>query len=640
MKFLTSFLLFTLLPFFSLSLAFGDDQVASPHAMVSLVQRTKSCAVGTECKLGFHFQLEDGWHVYWQNPGDSGAAPKFKFIEPTTISHLPTGHDILQWPIPKKLPIAHLVNYGYEKDVVLSFVVPNKILEEEKNAGHTSLKFYVEGEWLVCREDCIPGSGSFELSVPLNSELANELSDKASFFDNQNIPQKASTHGTYEIIDGNLDLTSKEIPQGSLELFPIQSGIITNIHLPSVSIENNETLLSIPSKISKTKGVLPFLIASSPTSALEIDFYPRNGTLQEDSLSGEKTTLLLSFLFAIIGGIILNFMPCVFPVLGLKLFSALRTKEKSFLHDRILIAVSFLSGVCASLWFFLAILFIIRGSGGSIGWGFQLQNPWVVGALSILFIALTFNLLGFFEFSFSKIQSIGSAHRSNSVVVENFMSGLLTVLVASPCTAPFMGAALGVALSSPFIEAFIIFTGLGIGIALPFCLLITIPALYRLLPRPGAWMETLKKILAIPCLLTACWLGWVLYQQIFPVTDKNSEYVDTHGQHWLPYNEQLLSELQLKKKTVYVDFTAAWCISCQVNKALVFGDQKVRDLIQSKQIVLMRGDWTNQDPTITKVLTSFGKAGVPLDVLYTPNNEPYQFPSILTAGLVLDKLSE
>ncbi len=612
--------------------ASAQTQVTSPHVTVDLIQKTVGCAATTDCTFGFHFVLEDGWHVYWKNPGDSGAAPKFKFIEPPSLSTTPNGHDLLQWPIPKKLPLAHLVNFGYEDEVVLSFTVPKTLIaEQSQSSQQPSLKLYVEGEWLVCKEDCIPGMGTFSLTVPLNSTAATIASPDAHFFDEQHVP-RITTAGHYTIAQQQLILTVPSHEPSQLELFPVTPGLITNTHLPSIAVDKEQTSLSIPSKHASISGPITFLIKQNEHQADEVTFLPQAEPAVASHTALTPEALLIALASALLGGLLLNLMPCVFPVLGLKVLAAIKTTHQKHMANSFHVALSFLAGVCVSLWIFLIIIFSLRTTGTALGWGFQLQNPYMVFFLLVLFVVLTLNLLGFFEIQSSVLQSIGQKLQSQSVIVEHFLSGLLTVLVATPCTAPFMGAALGVALSQRFLEAFIIFTALGIGIALPFMLLVTVPRLRAMLPRPGTWMIWLRRLLAVPCLVTACWLGWVLWLQTVPPTETAAK--DSYGLDWIPYSEQTLATLQSQQRTIYLDFTAAWCISCQVNKALVFGDSDIQKLIKDKNIALVRADWTNQDPQIAKALAQFGKAGVPLNVVYTPKQAPQVLPTLLTASLV------
>jgi len=612
--------------------ATAQTHVTSPHVTVDLIQKTVGCAATTDCTFGFRFILDEGWHVYWKNPGDSGAAPKFKFIEPSSLSTTPHGHDLLQWPIPKKLPLAHLVNFGYEDEVVLSFTVPKALIAEQAQRTQLpTLKLYIEGEWLVCKEDCIPGMGSFTLTVPLNSTAARSASPDAHFFDEQHLP-RTTTSGHYTIADQQLILTLPSPIPSQLELFPVTPGLITNTHLPSISIEQEQTLLSIQSKHSSVSGPITFLIKQNDQQADEITFLSQTDTTTAPLSALTPQALVIALASALLGGLLLNLMPCVFPVLGLKVLSAIKTIHQQHAAKSLHIALSFLAGVCVSLWIFLIIIFSLRTTGTALGWGFQLQNPYMVAFLLVLFVVLTLNLLGFFEIQSSVLQSIGQKLHSRSVIVEHFLSGLLTVLVATPCTAPFMGAALGVALAQSMLEAFLIFTALGIGISLPFMLLVTIPTLRAILPRPGTWMIWLRRLLAVPCFITACWLGWVLWLQTMPPSQIAAQ--DSYGLTWIPYSEQTVATLQSQQRTIYLDFTAAWCISCQVNKALVFGDSDIQKLIKDKNIALVRADWTNQDLEITKALARYGKAGVPLNVVYTPKQAPQVLPTLLTASLV------
>ena len=618
-----------------------QTNLESPHATVSLIQRGP-CYADKPCEFGFLFKLDPQWHVYWRNPGDSGAPPKFKFIEPSNFSNRPDGHDVIDWPVPKRLPLGHLMNYGYEDQVLLGFTVP-----AEKN--RTTINLFVEAEWLVCHEDCVPGSGTFSLTAPVLSLPTSGISalpdiagNNDEVFKNRNLPDTLSLHGTAVIQDKNLVLQlSSDIPDIN-EIFPETGGILFNkTSNPSfqrnTDPRGNVLEISIPTKVETIFQPIVFLLKHG-THGTRVIFDPKNvPPMHAASDDGSVTFLILSFFSAFLGGLLLNLMPCVFPVLGLKVLSAVQSAKDS-IKDRIIIASSFLLGVLTLLWVLYGLIYLAKSYGEVIGWGFQLQNPSIVFLLALLFIAIGAHLLGWFDIGTSLQNRLSNIY-GTSLYTEHFLSGLLTVIVATPCTAPFMGAAIGAAVAASVWVGLLIFSGLGIGIAAPFCLLVITPQLGRYLPKPGKWTDTLKKLLSIPCFVTAMWLGWVFYSQE-GAAPRTASFTDEFGLMWTPYSEAALESAQTQGETVLLDFTAAWCISCQVNRQVVFSSPDVQSVIKDKHIVLMIADWTNKDEKIARALQSFGKAGVPLNVLYTPRQPPYQFPSVLTPGMVVAKLKE
>ena len=324
-----------------------------------------------------------------------------------------------------------------------------------------------------------------------------------------------------------------------------------------------------------------------------------------------------NLLLAFLGGLLLNLMPCVFPVLALKVAGLLERPGRGH-------ALAYTAGVVTSFLALAGGLLAARAAGASLGWGFQLQSPWVVGALAALFVAIGLNLLGAFEVG-TRLMSLGARSGGGS-----FTSGVFAVVVAAPCTAPFMGAALGWALSRPAWEALTVFAALGLGTAAPYAVLASRPSLLALLPRPGAWMETLKKSLSIPMFTTALWLLWVLWRLVGAPAA-----VDPLWKVWSP---QAVQEARASGKTVFVDFTAAWCLSCQVNERLVLSRPEVVAALGKG--LAFKADWTDKDPVIEAELAKHGRAGVPLYIVYPKGGDAVTLPEILTPGLVLETLGE
>ena len=398
---------------------------------------------------------------------------------------------------------------------------------------------------------------------------------------------------------------------------------------------------------------------------------------------------------AFLGGLILNLMPCVFPVLSLKLIGLAQHRTHS--GPMAAHGAAFAAGVVLSFVLLAALLIGLQQAGSALGWGFQLQTPWVVAALTVLFFAIGLNLLGVFEFTFGT--SVANMRAADELAHKSdwrgsFGTGVLAVIVASPCTAPFMGAALGYAITQPAFVALSVFAALGVGMAAPYVLLTLFPALLAKLPRPGRWMELFKQFMAFPMFATCVWLLWVLAQQVdaggvalalgllvavgftlwalglsqrgtrvfrwvaagggvlaaltfTPIATSEAlapgAARSTADAGWIDYSTEKLAQLRAEGKPVFVDFTAAWCVTCQVNKRVALRADGVKARFATDNIVLMRADWTNRDERITQALAQFGRNGVPLYVLYDRKGEPAVLPELLTEGIVLaalDKMKE
>jgi thiol:disulfide interchange protein DsbD len=354
--------------------------------------------------------------------------------------------------------------------------------------------------------------------------------------------------------------------------------------------------------------------------------------------------LLLSLVAAFLGGLLLNLMPCVFPVLSIKILSFAQApspsttqglKSASHLTGGLLYGL----GVVLSFALLAVLLLALRAAGQALGWGFQLQSPWVIGALMAFFVAIALNLLGVFELK-SFLPSGVAAWRAQNPNVDHFLSGVLAVLVASPCTAPFMGAALGAALTYPTWAALSVFIALGLGMALPYVLLAAFPAWLRFLPKPGAWMLRFKQWMALPMLLTVAWLAWVLYQQLVPPKVTQSPVL-THAVagEWQPWSLERERTLLEAKEIVFVDYTAAWCITCQVNKRTTLDANEVKAKFKEKKVNLLQADWTRYDPAITESLRKLGRSGIPVYVLYAPGKSPKLFTEFLSKESLLEELN-
>ena len=625
--------------------------IRQDHVEVRLVSASQN--LSGHFQLGVHFKIDPEWHVYWKNPGDSGSAPKFQL----------SGGEIksIQWPYPVRLPVGDLTNYGYDHEVVFLLDV------------HTvSAPLKLNLEWLVCKVECIPGFGEIEITEK-NVSVEPDLVSKFQ----RRIPQKGNWKARFdskssEALNFEFDLTENEISKiKNIFVFPENSEAFQT-GLPKVEPLQKSLKVSVP--ISSNANF------QSKTESFTFVVHDLNDEVrtffQEIPVQKPPPSIFLGMLFAFLGGVILNLMPCVFPVLFLKAFSFLKEKDTAAIRKS---SWQYSLGVVVSFLAFGGLLVILRFSGEAIGWGYQLQNPWLVYLLSLLFFVMGLNFYGFFEVGNNLVLQ-ASKVSGNKFFSGSFGTGVLAVIVASPCTAPFMGSALGLALLLPAHLSILIFLSLGVGMALPMLMLAYVPKLIEKLPRSGQWMIVVKQLMSFPLFATCLWLLWVLGNQkgsdaifvslgsflvfvlavwILSVSQKSiwkifavvllvaapiasvfqirslqlASTSTVEKSAWIPYDEKVLSEKRATQP-IFVDFTASWCITCQVNKRSVLNTKEIQDLFRENNVLLMQADWTNHDPIITKALARFDRNSVPLYVFYLNNAEPIILPEILTKEMI------
>ena len=645
---------------------------------VDLISEPKPIEPGRPFTVGLRFQPKPGWHIYWKNPGDSGMAPSVQWKLPPGYTAGP-----LQFPLPEKILLPPLISYGYELETLL-------LAEITPPAGQPlPPKFQIGADldWLVCKEICLPGKASLDLNV---SSQPKDNIDLQGLFDEirreipvriPSIPVRAKSK------DGILELAVDHAPEtGVLTFFPDESDYVDEFQPAQFEQNGGRQLLRIP---LKRDAQLPdtlsgILVAEKAWDAdghraLEI-------SIPLKSPAPSTFHLPLTFLFAFLGGLILNVMPCVFPVLSLKALHLVQLSGESRGSARTE-GLAYTAGVTLSLLALAALLIFLRASGQALGWGFQLQSPPVVWLLLALLFALSLNLLGFFEFNVLLGNLAGKGPRQGWT--GSFASGLLAVAVASPCTAPFMGVALAAAFALPAIGTLAVFTALALGFALPILILSLFPALLSFLPKPGAWMNSLKKLLALPMLLAVGWLAWVLFRisgsaaiwillvgggnlaaglfiygrsqrafppkaelrwgglalvllaAVVPATALKTASTDLvfHHPDRLPWSETEVARQLAAGRTVFIDFTAAWCLTCQVNERVVLSKSEIQAAFREKNIAFLVADWTRRDPAISAALQKYGREGVPTYVLLRPDGSaPVLLPEILTPDLVLEAL--
>ena len=727
---------------FFLSTGVSAVPIKTPHAEVELIAAQTAFVAGQSARVGLSIKHAPHWHTYWKNPGDSGYPTKITWA-------LPQGFTASEfdWPAPKRLSTGALVNFGYEGDVVL----PVTIQVPSNAAAGTSITLKGKAEWLVCKDVCIPEDGDVSITLPVipsgtaGTTSAENAATKSRFANADASKPVALTGWSGKANVSGRDLLLEITPAAGavalskFDVFPepeqindpavqrvyrTKTGYAVALKLvdgAKVPDTFNLVMTSSEAFVGAAKaGLLPVTVAASATASVAI---PADAVLLSEASSAAHAasasnksaapmaatfvttqsdlTLLSALLFAFIGGMILNLMPCVFPVLSLKILSFAKSGGQSHLrvvgrektshrHAMRQHGIFYAIGVVLSFLALASLLLALKSAGSAIGWGFQLQSPGVIWVLAIIFFLIGLNLMGAFEvgqLAPSSLLSMQVKHPG----VDAFFSGVLAVIAASPCTAPFMGAALGFALTQSTFAALSVFAALGIGMALPYVLLAWFPKWLEKLPRPGPWMVTMKQVLAFPMFLTVVWLVWVLAMQAgvdsaaivllglvglafaawligstragarwagviagviaatlaWPTSVASDAATEapvgsskSGAPQWQPWDQAAIAKHNAEGRPVFVDFTAAWCVSCQANKRLVLARDEIREAFVAKNVVLMRADWTNKDDRITKALAEMNRSGVPVYVLHAPGKPAQLLPELLTTGIVKEALAK
>ncbi len=652
--------------------------------------------------LGLQLAHQPEWHTYWKNSGDSGLPTMLEWQLPDGI----TAGEIA-WPTPKKIPIGTLANYGYEHTVLLP--VPLTVAPGF-NAQQLDIK--LKAAWLVCRKECIPQEGEFTLSLPVKGSTGASGQAFEAAFDAAPKPLAAGS-SQLEVNGTALKVSLAGLPaalQGqTLALFPETAGVIEpagawqqawqgavwTAQLP-LSGQRTESPPNMPLVVAynnaayridaPVKGDWPAVASVAVVSPALAAALKANAAAAPaiQPAAPPSISLLAALLGALLGGMILNLMPCVFPVLAIKVVGFVNEKSQA---ARLTSGLAYSAGVVLSFLALGALLLGLRAAGDQLGWGFQLQSPAVVAALAALFTLLGLNLAGLFEFG-TLLPSRAMNLQSKNPGVNAFLSGVLATAIASPCTAPFMGASLGYAVGLPALQALAVFGAIGVGMALPYLALSALPGLARALPRPGAWMVTFKQLMAFPMFATVAWLVWVLGQQsgidgagallallvllslavwalglngtarrgiaafsialcalgIWTIGPNIIKPVPTAAtaasSRWQDWQPGRVAELTAQGQSVFVDFTAAWCVTCQYNKKTTLANADVLADMDAKKVALLRADWTRRDPAVTQALAELGRSGVPVYVIYKPGRAPVVLSEILSVGDVRAELAK
>lgn len=683
-------------------------------------------AAGKTVWVGLQIAHQPEWHTYWQNPGDSGLPTKLEWVLPAGV----TAGEIA-WPAPQKVAIGSLANFGFEGTVLLP--VQLSIGKAFKAPADGNLPVTLRASWLVCKQECVPQDGSFTLQVPLTGSSALHAADFAAAWE---AAPKALQGKSTASLDGNAlvlrvsglpaawrgkslfavpetpeimesaaapeardAVSTGNAPQARAQAWSGDASPVWSARIPLSSLRSTEPK-SLPfvlvldkeslRTVAAVDGTWPAVLeagAAIPNAAprlkpLATDGSGSAGLPANAGGSTPPASWLLALLSALLGGLILNLMPCVFPVLAIKVLSFASARDKSANAHRAQ-GMAYTAGVVASFMALGGLMLALRAAGEQLGWGFQLQSPAVLATLALLFTLIGLNLMGLLNVG-NLLPSGLASMQLRHPVADAFLSGVLAVAIASPCTAPFMGASLGYAIALPAAQALAIFAALGLGLALPYLAASCFPAVVGWLPKPGAWMETLRRFMAFPMWATVVWLLWVLghlsgvdgaaslaaillavallawsaAQQghskavlltvsaatllaLVWTTGANvlkledAPAVNTTGtasagtgawQAWAPGRVE--AELS-SGRPVFVDFTAAWCITCQYNKKTTLSNADVLGDFAAKKVQLLRADWTRRDPAITQALSALGRSGVPVYVLYQSGQAPVVFSEIL-----------
>jgi thiol:disulfide interchange protein/DsbC/DsbD-like thiol-disulfide interchange protein len=719
----------------------NSNLVSQPHVTAELIPDYAAIKAGKPFLVALHLHADPDWHTYWINPGDAGLATSITWTLPPGFIAGP-----VQWPTPEKHDMGGLMTFGYAGDVyLLTTITPPT--GPDKWPPAAAIK--ANAQWLVCKEECIPGHADLSFSLENGMSPAAQAEDglRAKFFAEAQtrlpVPNtRWMVKATYEDVAGvqtksnpqTFDISFKDISGpdsaiGNIYFFPEQGNVLS-ANWPGGSTPNPTDkiaafLLELPlqqngEKPDKLSGVLvsdqplignakavyiPEFPVTSPVTAA----VPSGGSTPPPSAETSSTSnssippappqgiaaTTIGFLgFAFVGGLILNLMPCVLPVLSLKVFSLMKHAGQNPKAAWIQ-GAAFTAGVVVSFWVLAGLLLTLRAAGNHLGWGFQMQSPGFVLGLIFLFFLLALNLFGVFELGTSLVGLDAKASGHLGGLASSFGNGALATLAATPCTAPFMGSALGFAAQQSAFISLLIFTFLALGMATPYLLLTIFPGALRFVPKPGAWMEAFKQFMGFLLMATVIFLvyvfgalvggdqvpwllmtlllagvaAWIYGRWFTPVHSGPVRFfafilalavlgyaigwgvtlakaeppaamtADT-ANGWQPWTPDAVAATLAKNQPVFVDFTAAWCLSCKVNERVALETDAVKQALAQKNVALFRADWTHADPAISNTLQHYHRDGVPLYLLYSPDKKdtPQVLPEVLTPGIVLDAL--
>ena len=684
----------------------ASEWIKTEQTSVRLISATSDTGGASSIKLGLHFKLKKGWKIYWRTPGDAGFPPRLRWIDSANLGEIE-----FSWPAPERFTVLDLQTMGYKKEVV--FPINAEIKDPSK-----PVRLRAELDYLTCDDICIPYRTKLSLDLPKNG-VNGGTGSATDFFHLINryiakVPGNGNAHSlkieTIETL-GPFKTVEKDIRKGFVRV-AVSSGVpftkpdlfiegpeLAFFSLPRIEVieGGKKALMTVPVTVEEDTRIDQASLRLTVTDgdrSVEENLTVKEGAAvaPPSALQSHPPSLPVILGLALIGGLILNLMPCVLPVLSLKVLGVISYGSASNATVR----MSFIASSLGILFSFLAIAAGLTGiklAGSAVGWGIQFQHPWFIVGLAVIVTLFAYNLWGMFEINlpywmggFGTGGSEGDHHSFGG----NFATGAFATVLATPCSAPFLGTAIGFALSGQTSDIFAVFAALGLGMAMPFILIAAFPGLTSRLPRPGNWMITLKKILGLALALTAIWLlsvlavqlslnaalivgalmaaiGLALYMLRYmneggrkavvlgvvvmvlasfwtPYSYSSSvdrERVSVDKAFWTKFYPNAIPRLVAEGKTVFVNITAVWCITCQVNKAAVLLRGDVFDLLKGNKVIAMEGDWTRPDPEITAYLKSFNRFGIPFNAIYGPGApNGIALPELLTSGLVLDGLAK
>jgi thiol:disulfide interchange protein DsbD len=658
------------------------------HLHVQLVVPAAALSPGESAQAGLYFKIEPGWHIYWKNAGDSGEPPQVRWTLPEGITA-----GALEFPAPQRLPLGPLMDFGYEGEVLFPFSFD---VARTVKPGPAAL--HAKVEWLVCREVCIPGKAELEVDRTVSTAPGKEApvaSDRDIYNRLAGRLPKPLPAGDKTVFQPSATGFRLAVETGQREtqgvFFPVDQDILDNPAPQTVTATAKGLVLELKkdSSLAANPAQLKGVLELSGGRVYELAAAP--GTVAAVAAAALSWDLLARAAgLAFLGGLLLNLMPCVFPVLFLKGLALVNSgsEERGKLRVHGLV---YAAGILVSFWVLVGVLLGLRAAGGTLGWGFQFQSPVFLALMAGLLFFLGLSLAGQFEIGLT-LTSAGGSLAQKQGYTGSFFTGVLAVVVATPCTAPFMGAAVGYALAQSPAVTFAVFTALALGLAAPYVALTLQPAWTRWLPRPGAWMEVLRQAVSVPIFATVIWMAWVLAQAygaallaallvgflllaiagwflgrwparrwaegvaalivagvvvlcvLAPAKLAVANTTAATGSAsalWQPWSQAAVDRSLAAGQPVFVDFTASWCLSCQVNERVALSRPEVIEAFQAHNVVLMKADWTRHDEDITQELTALGRSGVPAYALYVPGDAgPQLLPEVLTPGIVEDVVSK
>jgi len=679
-----------------------EAQASSEHTTVSLVAELEWVQPGEPFWVGLRLEMDEHWHTYWRNPGDAGLATRIRWTLPEGLEAGP-----LVWPRPERMPAGPLMSYGYEGEtLLLTEITPTVPISGD------SVRLQARVDWLECKEACLPGRAELHLDLPVRAATPRPAAAAEPLFREARrrlpVPAEGWQQAMSTTADGSivLDLLPPEgtppLPDG-VYFFPMEAEVVEHAAPQRLLRAGGGYRLEVP---AAANAVVPdtlrgVLVAGHDDDAvaLRIDAAPAaTATAAAATPPPPDSTLSLplALAFSFLGGLILNLMPCVLPVLSLKVMALVKHGGESPAR-RLQHGLAYTAGVLSFFWILAGLLLALRAGGEQIGWGFQLQSPAFVAFLAALFCLISLNLFGVFEVGASLTRAGGI--EAGSGLASSFWTGALATIAATPCTAPFMGSALGYALGQPPATSLLVFTLLGLGMAFPYLLLSRFEGLLRFVPRPGPWMASFKQLMGFVMMAAVVALVWLFGRQAgvngmslllasllviglatwlygrgeapgktprtrlasgvaaallllvglglsqaaaaAPPAGGVAEPSAEEGP-WEPFSPGRLAELRAEGRPVFIDFTADWCLTCQVNHHVAFGSGRVFERMEQEGIVALRADWTQRDDRITAALASYGRQGVPLYVLHGPgpDSRPRLLPEVISEQVVLDAIDE